>query len=165
MRARTAVLLVLLAAVGCASAGGFRSLRGEGVTRFYEAPFEAVWEAALQAVEANGLRLETEDRQEGVIVASRLPSGRSDMAPDESVAVSADQGERVAIFVDSVRADLQAVEVVNRRRFALDPDVTDWTEDVFWVIEHRLGGDARVAAPRGAAPDSTVQDSTDRGDP
>lgn len=164
MRARTAVLLVLLAAVGCASAGGFRSLRGEGVTRFYEAPFEAVWEAALQAVEANGLRLETEDRQEGLIVASRLPSGRS-MAPDESVAVTADQGERIAIFVDSARADLQAVEVVNRRRFALDPDVTDWTEDVFWVIEHRLGGDARVAAPRSAAPDSAVQDSTDRGAP
>ena len=79
-------------------------------------------------------------------MATHLP-GRPGMAPDESMAVSADQGERIGIFVEGAGPGVWAVEVVNRRRFALDPGTTDWTEDVFWVIEKRLGSDARLDGP------------------
>lgn len=156
MRARALLLTLLAAALGCASAADVRSQRGDGVTRYYEAPFEAVWRAALDAVEANGFRLDVEERAEGAIVATRLPD-RPDMAPDESMAVSADQGVRIGIFVDSAGPGVWAVEVVNRRRFALDPGTADWTEDVFWVIERRLGEDARLDGPIRA--DSTRTDT------
>lgn len=155
MRARALLLVLLVGAAGCATVGDVRSLRGEGLTRYYEAPFEAVWTAALEALEANGLRLDAEDEDEGYIVATR-PPGRADMAPDESMAVSADQGERIGIFVDSAGPGVWAVEVVNRRRFALDPSSADWTEDVFWVIEDRLGDDARLDGPVPSAPDSAT---------
>lgn len=144
---RAVLLTLVAAAVGCATIGGVRSLRGDGVTRYYEAPLETVWRAALEAVEANGLRLDDENRHEGYIVATHVPEEQPSMAPDESVAASADQGERVGIFVDSAGPGVWAVEVVNRRRFALDPSTTDWTEDVFWVIEKRLGGEARIEGP------------------
>lgn len=146
MRARALLLILLASALGCASVGDIRSQRGEGRTRYYEAPFGAVWRAALEAVEANGLRLDAENRDEGYIVATHLPD-RPDMAPEESMAVSVDQGERIGIFVDRAGPGVWAVEVVNRRRFALDPGTTDWTEDVFWVIEDRLGRDARLDGP------------------
>lgn len=153
MRARALLLTLLAAALGCASVGDVRSHRGEGVTRYYEAPFEAVWRAALDAVEANGLRLDTENSSEGYIVATHLP-GRPGMAPDESMAVSADQGERIGIFVERAGPGVWSVEVVNRRRFALDPGTTNWTEDVFWVVEKRLGEEARLDGPIPAASDS-----------
>lgn len=156
MRARALLLTLLAAVLGCASVGDVRSQRGEGLTRYYEASPEAVWRAALDAVEANGMRLDAENREEGYIVATRLPD-HPGMAPDESVAVSADQGERVGIFVERAGPGVWAVEVVNRRRFALDPGTADWTEDVFWVIERRLGEDARLDGPIRA--DSTRTDT------
>lgn len=159
MRARALLLTLLVAAVGCASTGDVRSLRGDGVTRYYEAPLASVWRAALDAVEANGLRLDEESRDEGYIVATHLPSRRPDMAPEESMAVSADQGERVGIFVERAGPGVVSVEVVNRKRFALDPSSTDWTEDVFWVVEKRLGPDARLDGPIPEATDSTRSDT------
>lgn len=162
MRARALRLTLatlLTAVLGCASVGDVRSLRGEGVTRYYEAPLASVWRAALDAVEANALRLDAENRDEGYIVATRLPSRQPDMAPDESVAVSADQGERVGIFVERAGPGVVSVEVVNRKRFALDTGSTDWTEDVFWIVEKRLGPDARLDGPIPEAADSTRSDA------
>ena len=161
MRARALFVVALLApAAGCATVGDVRSLEGEGITRYYEAPREAVWTAALGAVEANGLRLDAENDAEGYIVATHLPSGQPDMAPEESMAASADQGERIGIFVDRAGPGVWAVEVVNRRRFALDPSTTDWTEDIFWVIERRLGEDARLDGPIPAAPDTAASEDS-----
>lgn len=160
MRARALLLALVAAAVGCASVGDLRSLRGEGVTRYYGAPFEAVWRAVHDAVDANGLRLDAEDRSEGYLVATRPPA-RPDMAPDESMAVSADQGERIGVFVDSAGPGVWAVEVVNRKRFALDPAATDWTEDVFWVVEKRLGEDARLHGPIPSSADSAPEAAPD----
>lgn len=165
------VLLALLGA--CATTAGLREQRGQGLTRFYAAPFERVWEAALRAVEANGLRLDRADRGDRFIAATRLPSGDPVGPPEESVAVGADQGERVGIFVDSVAPGTWSVEVVTRRRFALDPTARDWTRAVFLVIERALGPDARRPGPprpdsaraEPAPPDSIAADSAGPADP
>lgn len=149
-RARGRLLLsgLLLAALAaCATTGSLRQQRGEGLTRFYAAPLEEIWDAALHAVRANNLRLDRADRGERFIAATHLPSGDQVGPPDESVSVSADQGERVGIFVDSVTADTWSVEVVTRRRFALDPTAQDWTKAVFLALERELGPDARRPAP------------------
>lgn len=159
---RVALAALLLALLGaCATTAGLREERGEGLTRFYGAPLERVWEAALRAVEANGLRLDRADRGDRFIAATHLPTGDPVGEPDESVAVSADQGERVGIFVDSVAPGAWSVEVVTRRRFALDPTSQDWTRAVFRVIERELGPDARLPGPPRPDPARTDTDRTD----
>lgn len=155
-------VIVLLALLGaCATTAGLREQRGQGLTRFYAAPFERVWEAAVRAVEANGLRLDRADRGDRFIAATHLPTGDPVGPPEGSVAVGADQGERVGIFVDSVAAGTWSVEVVTRRRFALDPTARDWTRDVFLVIERALGPDARRPGPPRPEPARTDTARTD----
>lgn len=156
---RVALAALVLALLGaCATTAGLREQRGQGSTRFYQAPLERVWDAALRAVEANGLRLDRADRGDRFIAATHLPAGDPVGPPEESVAVSADQGERVGIFVDSVAPGAWAVEVVTRRRFALDPTAQDWTRAIFRVIERELGPDARLPGP--PRPDSARSDTT-----
>lgn len=144
--------LALAAVVGaCATTGGMLETRGEGVTRFYEASFDTLWAAARHAVRANGLRTDEESERERYIVATNPPD-RDPGFEEERVAVEADQGERIAVFVDSVAPRTWSVEVVTRRRFSLDPGKTPWAKDIFWVIERDLEEGARVR--RQALPDS-----------
>lgn len=161
----TALVAASLAmAAGCATVESLRESKGEGTTRFYEAPFEAVWRAAVAAIEANGLRLDRADDYERFIAATHEPE-RTGTGREEEVAVTADQGERIAVFVDSVAPGVWGVEVVTRRRFALDPNRLGWAKDIFYVIERRLD-DARVSPPPGVADsvgaDSIVGGSTSR---
>lgn len=149
---RGLVLLVLLT-VACATTGSLRNSRGDGVSRFYEAPFDSVWAAARHAIEANGLRMDETSEYDRYLIATNVPQRGSGM-DEERVTVEADQGERVAVFVDSVAPGTWGVEVVTRRTFALDPGKTSWAEDIFWVIERDLGRDARVDTAREAHPDT-----------
>ena len=73
--------------------------------------------------------------------------------------MSADQGERIGIFVDSVAPGTWGVEVVPRRRFALDPSAQAWKRAVFLVIERELGEDARVP---GRTPADTAREGAPR---
>lgn len=143
---RRAGMLLLAAVVGaCATTESLRNARGEGITRFYEATFDELWSAALTAVRANNLQLDRADDFDRFIAATH-PYARSPNDPEESVTVGAQQGERIGIFVDSVAPGIWGVEVVTRRRFALDPNKLGWAQDIFYVIERRLG-DVRVEPP------------------
>lgn len=138
----------LAAAAGCATTESLRQSRGQGTTRYYEAPFGQLWRAAVEAIEANGLQLDRADDYERFIAATHVPE-RTGTGREEEVAVGADQGERIAVFVDSVAPNVWGVEIVTKRRFALDPNRLGWAQDIFYVIEQRLG-DARVTPPPGA---------------
>lgn len=153
---RVLAMVLVLAAAACATLDDLRRAEGTGTTRFYEAPVEALWQAALEAVEANGLRLDRADDFDRFIAATHAPE-RTGTGREEEIAVTADQGERVGIFIDSVAPGVWGVEVVTRRRFALDPARVGWAEDIFYVIERRLD-DARVEPPPGAV-DSVPGDS------
>lgn len=148
-----AALAALLLALACATASSLRDARGEGTTRFYEADFEVLWEAALRAVRANGLRLDERDAYDRYILATNAPQRGGGM-DDERVVVDADQGERIAVFVDSVGPGKWGVEVVTKRAFALDPGKTEWAKDIFYVIERELGDEARLRDAERALPDS-----------
>lgn len=154
-----AALVLLVTALGCASTQNLRQSRGEGTVRYYEAPFERVWQAAVEAIGANGLRLDEADEYERFIAATHLPD-RTGTGREDEVAVTADQGERIGVFVDSVAAGVWGVEVVTKRRFALDPNRLGWARDIFYVIEQRLDG-ARVTPPPGAV-DTVPADSAAR---
>ena len=76
------------------------------------------------------------------------------------MSVSANQGERIGIFVDSVAAGTWGVEVVTRRRFALDPTAQDWKGAIFAALERELGDRVRVPGP--GPPEESPEDGTDR---
>lgn len=148
-----AAVALAAAVAACATTGGMLETRGEGVTRFYETSFDTLWAAARHAIRANGLRTDEESEYERYIVATNPPQ-RDAGFDEERVAVEADQGERIAVFIDSLAPRTWSVEVVTRRQFALDPGKTPWAQDVFWVIERDLEEDARVR--RQALPDSVA---------
>lgn len=151
-----AAVLVATGAGACATTGGMLETRGEGVTRFYETSFDTLWTAARHAIRANGLQTDDESEYDGYIVATNPPDRQSDF-DDERVAVEADQGERIAVFLDSVGPRAWSVEVVTRRRFSLDPGKTPWAEDIFWVIERDLAEGARIQ--RESLPDSVLEEA------
>ena len=157
LSAVTAALLV--AAAACATTGDLRNAEGTGTTRFYGAPFEAVWQAALEAIDTYGLQLDRADDFDRFIAATHVPD-RTGTGREDEIAVSADQGERIGIFVDSVAPGVWGVEIVTRRRFALDPQRLSWAQDLFSVIERRLG-QARVEPPPGAVDTVPADTATD----
>lgn len=156
---RTVAALATAGVLACATTSSLRDSRGQGLTRFYEAAFESVWHAALHAVRANNLRLDRSDDSERYIVATHAPERTGGDLDEDRVAVEADQGERIAIFVDSVAPGQWAVEVVTRRTFALDPGKTSWAEDIFWVIERDLASGARLERAEEALPDTAANES------
>lgn len=161
MKTRLAVHAAALAALAgaCATTGNMLDARGEGVTRFYETSFDSLWRAARHAVAANGLRTDRASEYERYIIATNVPDRGGGGMDDDRVVVEADQGERIAVFVDSLAPRTWSVEVVTKRQFALDPGKTPWAEDIFWVIERDLGEEARVE-PEEALPDSARHPSS-----
>lgn len=158
---RTAVAALLLAAGACATTGSLQQQRGDGLTRFYRGSFEEIWQAAVHAVRANNLQLDRTDRSGRFIAATHVPGGTPVGAPDESVAISADQGERIGIFVDSIKPGTWGVEVVTTRRFALDPTTRTWKRAIFLALERELDPEARLPGP--LTPDSAAASDTARG--
>lgn len=135
--AAPAALAVALGLSAAACVTGVRMLdtRGTGIVRCYYAQEDTLWAAVESGVRESGLVLERLDRENGVALARSYRPEEVD--PDE-MALDADQGERIAIFVDPEGISVWAVEIVNRAVFALDPTPRDWTESLFFTIEARL---------------------------
>jgi hypothetical protein len=119
--ALTSLAIVL---AGCVTGQRVLQDRGKGEVRCYRASFERVWGAAERGVRWTGLEIEVADTAQGHVLAR---SYEPEVQDPERMAVDADAGERVGVFIDSAGADLWAVEVVSRRVFALDISARDWT--------------------------------------
>ena len=129
-----------LAATGCLTASNIEDHRGDGETRCYVAPYDVLWPAAEEGLRRVGLELERANRDAGVLVGR---SYRPEVEDPAEMALEADQGERVAVFIEEDSVDTRgrsiwALEVVSRAIFALDPSARDWTEMVFLAIEERI---------------------------
>lgn len=148
----TALAAAALAALACATAGTLHKARGTGVVRHYEASWEAIWNAALRSVPANGLQLDRANEDDRYVFATRLPARAGSGLREDEVTLEADQGQRIGIFIDSVGPGRWAVEVITVRRFALDPAKLDWAPEVFWVIERELNPEGRIRLPDSAFP-------------
>lgn len=157
----------LLAA--CVTARGILEERGRGETRCYRAPYDAVWSAAQEGLTTLGLVLERANREEGVFVARTY---EPEVEDPEEMALEADAGERVALFVIRDQTNVWAVEVVSRPIFQLDLTARNWTPSVFLQLESALPDSAmdphddlaacvRVrATPRESRPDSMASEWT-----
>lgn len=144
MRQRARALGVatcIMVVAGCISSGRILERRGTGVVRCYHVSLDAMWTALETAVRETGLVLERSNREGGFLIAR---SYRPEVEAPEDMALDADQGERVAVFVDREGTDVWAVEIVNRPIFSLDVTPRDWTQSLFFTIEQRLPGSARA---------------------
>lgn len=152
-RAAALLLLLGLGSLACATAGSLREARGEGVTRFYRVDYDTLWNAVMESLRFNRLQVKESDPEERYVLAIRPGSHRGPGVREDEIAVSSDLGERVGVFVDSVAPGVWGVEVITKRRFALDITMEDWTVDVFQAIEWELPDSAAVEEPPpGAAP-------------
>jgi hypothetical protein len=129
---------------GCVTTQRILRDRGQGEVRCYLGSFERVWEATEEAVRWTGLVIEVADTAQGHLLARNYEPTIQD---PEHMAVDADAGERVGVFLDSAGVGLWAVEVLSRRVFALDVSARDWTPHVFQAIEARLPDSAKTDTP------------------
>jgi len=142
-----AALLLASGLLACASTTSLfedRGPGGAGVIRHYRVPFESVWEAVQASVRFNGFEVVEASRVNGYVLARTPGTNQGPGVREDEMAVTADAGERVAIFVDSIAPDVSSVEVVSKRRFALDVTPRNWTRDVFQAIEWELPDDSRA---------------------
>ncbi|WP_419163459.1 hypothetical protein [Candidatus Palauibacter sp.] len=124
---------------GCLATGSVLQARGTGLTRCYRLQYETLWERVVEAVRYAGLVIERENVENGFVLAH---SYQPDVERPEDMALDADQGEVVGVFVEPEGRNVWAVEVVSQRRFALDPSPRDWTAPVFLALENRLPAEA-----------------------
>jgi hypothetical protein len=139
-----ALIGIAIALAGCVTGQRVLQDRGVGEVRCYRGSFEQVWGAAERGVRWVGLVIEVADTAQSHILARNY---EPDVLDPERMAVDADAGERVGVFLDSAGPDLWAVEVVSRRVFALDISARDWTPDVFAAIETQLPDSANEDSP------------------
>lgn len=132
------------ALAGCVTTQRILQDRGSGEVRCYRGSFERVWGAAERGVRWVGLVIEVADTAQGHLLARNY---EPEVQDPERMAVDADAGERVGVFLDSAGVDLWAVEVLSRRVFALDISARDWTPDVFQAIEAQLPDSANADTP------------------
>lgn len=147
VRLRAAVLALAVVATACATTANLKKARGTGDVREFEANWKEMWEATLKSVPANGLQLDRANEYERWIVATHLPTQTGSGRAEDEVALEANQGERIGIFLDSIGPGQWAVEVVTMKRFALALDKQEWFEEIFWVIEHELDDENRIRIP------------------
>ena len=146
-RARpTAPLALALAALtigltSCITAQRLTRDRGQGEVRCYRGSFEEIWRATTRAVAWVGLIVEAADTAQGELLARNY---ELEVRDPEDMALDADAGERVGVFLDSAGTSLWAVEVLSRRVFALDVSARDWTPTVFAALEDQLTESART---------------------
>lgn len=133
-----------IALAGCVTSQRILQDRGEGEVRCYRGSFEQVWGAAERGVRWVGLVIEAADTAQRHILARNY---EPEVQDPERMAVDADAGERVGVFLDDAGVDLWAIEVLSRRVFALDISARDWTPDVFLAIEAQLPDSAKADTP------------------
>jgi hypothetical protein len=100
--------------------------KGAGQFRLYDKDFNTVWSAVLDVVNSSKLKLVSENRGEGQILAQRGMSALS-------------YGENVAIFVESQGSDVKTrVEVVSKRTLSTTVFATNWEIKIFEELDVKL---------------------------
>ena len=97
------IILTTLGFAGCSTPDDALEARGTGSSRVYEAPIEVVWSKAKVAVADVGLRIISESREKGRILAQ---NGYGLNRDNVAVFVERADGERTSVEVVSVEGDI-----------------------------------------------------------
>ncbi len=119
-------LLALSSITGCSTLSDATAARGQGMSRVYDQPYDAVWDAVNAALKDTDLKIASANKDAGTILAQGAISAFS-------------WGENVAIFVDRVDGKVSTrVEVVNKRALATNITAHSWDKTLFEKLDERL---------------------------
>jgi len=119
------IILVALLGVSCATVAGMRNTRGEGVVKTFHHTYGQVIQATIDAAKLQKLELEEGGPDDYYIILKQTANERS-------------EGELVAVFF-AEKNDGIDVEIVSKRRLALEFWAKNWTASMFRAIEMELG--------------------------
>jgi hypothetical protein len=95
-------LIAVAFLTGCVSPAQVATMKGQGKREVFDAPYDVVWRAAVDAAQAGELNVHTADKARGYIGASRGLQ-------------MATMGENVGVWVTPVSPEQTEVEVVSRQ--------------------------------------------------
>jgi hypothetical protein len=120
----TVVLVVLFS--GCSTLADAEAAKGSGTSKFYDEPYDDVWLAVVETVKSSGLKMASEDKEKGTILAQGSVSAFS-------------WGENVAVFVEDAGGNAGTrVEVMNKRVLATNITAKNWSSRLFAALDERL---------------------------
>jgi len=133
----SAVLGLLLGVSGCSTTKSVSEMQGQGPKQTYNAPFDAVWRAAVDAAQIGDLRVLNADRQHGYIAAKRGMRMET-------------FGENVGMWVTRVSPTQTQVEVVSRQAGPPKFVIKNWENEIFQTIAANLTREPTSAGATGA---------------
>ena len=122
--------------VGCATQRQVAHMEGDGTRQVYNAPYDQVWRATVDAAQRDGLEVTTSDRSTGYIGARRTIRVHT-------------FGENVGIWVRNVSSSQTEVEVVSRQAGPPVAWLKNWENEIHRAIAANL---SREPAVYGTAP-------------
>ena len=137
-------LVIVTLFSGCATRKQVAQMEGRGGTQIYNASFDQVWRAAIDASQIGDLQVQEADRERGYIAAGRGMRFET-------------HGENVGIWVRELSPDRTRVEVVSRQAGPPKFWFKNWEDEIFNSISANLTREAGTAPvisdPAGAAID------------
>jgi len=111
---------------GCSTLADAQAAKGSGKAKIYDRAYDDVWLAVVETVKSSGLSLESENKENGTLLAHGSISAFS-------------WGENVAVFVEGVDGQARTrVEVMNKRVLATNITAKDWASRLFVALDERL---------------------------
>jgi hypothetical protein len=111
-------------------------MQGQGPKQMYNAPFDAVWRAAVDAAQIGDLHILNADRQRGYIAAKRGMRVET-------------FGENVGMWVTRVSPTQTQVEVVSRQAGPPKFVIKNWENQIFQTIAANLTREPTAAGATG----------------
>jgi len=121
-----ALLLLVGFSVGCvATLEDARAAKGSGMSRIYDKTYDAAWQVVIESVKASGLKLVSERKETGQILAQRAVTVFS-------------WGENVAVFVEKAGTTTTRVEVVSKAALQGNVGAANWERRLFEDLDRRF---------------------------
>jgi hypothetical protein len=126
---RKIIVVFLLAFIfnGCASTRDAINAKGTGLYRVYFKPYDSVWTTTLNVIKESSLKIESQDKEHGQIVAST------------GFQLFVSMGENVAVFIsaDSIR-NMTGVEVVSKKSMSTNVFAKNWETYIINKLDEKL---------------------------
>ena len=119
------ILSAVLALSGCATSQVAKEAKGTGIKKTYEKSSSIVWDAMKEAVSSTGGEITEENKRDCSILADYSVSAFS-------------WGERVGIFCTELGSNKTETEVVSKRAVSVNISSTDWTEEIYKILDKEL---------------------------
>lgn len=140
-------LALILAGSGCYTSRQVATMQGQGTRQTFNASFDQVWRAAVDAAQQPGLSVVTTDRDRGYIATRRT------IRPYTF-------GENVGLWVTSISPNETTVEVVSRQAGPPVAWLKNWENEIIRSLAANLSREAPVGIGSTATESYSTSGST-----